>query len=422
MSARELAIRLLYQIEVGEAYSNTTLDKELRKSDLSKEDKALASQIVYGVLTWKLTIDEIIKRYSNIRLKKISNWILNILRIAIYQIVWLDKIPISAAVNESVKLSKKYGHEASVRFTNAILRKIEKEELQKLLKYLKEKNLNQNEIISIMTSHPLWLVGELLKQYDVNFVKSLLEANNEVPPITIRVNTLKATREELLEQKLVTGKAGNLPDSIIAEKISDFDSPYYVVQDEGAQLACLMLEVNDGDIVLDACSAPGGKTTYLAQQMHNKGHIDAWDIHEHRIKLVKEAAQKLGVSIIDASMQDATIYQDEKFEKYDKVLLDVPCSGLGVIRKKPEIKWSRKPEDISELTTIQQKILENCSKYLKNGGTLVYSTCTILKDENEEQIAKFLENHNEFKLVDEKKLYPHIDNTDGFYIAKLRKN
>lgn len=424
MTARELAVNLLYKIEIGEAYSNTTLDKDLSKSNLSKEDKALASQITYGVLTWKLTIDEIIKRYSSVKIKKISPWILNILRIAIYQIVWLDKIPISAAVNESVNLAKKYGHPASVSFTNAILRKIEKNELDKLFDYMRGKVLMEDEIISIMTSHPLWLVDELLKEYDVKFVTELLNANNAIPEVTLRVNTLKTTREEvykLLSLKKIDCRKGNLPDSIIAKKISEFETSLYVVQDEAAQLACLTLDPKEGEHVLDACSAPGGKTTYLAQLMNNKGDIDAWDIHEHRVKLVKDTAKKLGINIIFAKIHDATLYDTFCFDKYDKILLDVPCSGLGVIRKKPEIKWTRTEENIEELVKVQEQILDNCSRYLKSGGTLVYSTCTVLKKENEEQIKKFLQNNKRFELIEEKKLYPHIDGTDGFYIAKLRK-
>ncbi|MBQ9267041.1 MAG: 16S rRNA (cytosine(967)-C(5))-methyltransferase RsmB [Clostridia bacterium] len=424
MTARELVVNLLYKIEVGEAYSNTTLDKELNKSDLSREDKALASQIFYGVLTWKLTIDEIIKQYSNIRLKKISPWILNILRIAIYQIVWLDKIPVSAAVNESVNLAKKYGHPASVSFTNAILRKVSKDELDKLFTYLQKKILTEDEIIAITTSHPQWLVAELLKEYDIKFVTELLDANNQIPETTLRVNTLKTTVDEvkkLLDLKRIDCKKGNLPDSIIAKKINEFDTPLYVVQDEAAQLACIMLAPKEGELVLDACSAPGGKTTYLAQLMNNKGEIDAWDIHEHRVKLVEETAKRLGVEIISVKVNDATIYDTYCFEKYDKILLDVPCSGIGVIRKKPEIKWTRKEEDIPELVKIQAQILDNGARYLKRGGTLIYSTCTVLKQENEEQIQKFLSNHKDFELVEEKKLYPHIDNTDGFYIAKLAR-
>ena len=422
MSARDLAVNVLYKIEVGEAYSNTTLNKELEKSDLNSLDKGLASELVYGVMTWKLTLDEIIARYSSIKLKKISPWIINILRIGIYQIAFLDKIPVSAAVNESVNLAKRYGHEASARFVNAVLRKIEKNEIDKLIDYIGTKPKMDDEIISILTSHPLWMVNELLKEYDKKFVTELLNANNITPDITIRVNTLRTTREELkklLELKNIDCKLGNLPDSILAKKMNSFEGQLYVVQDEAAQLACLKLDPQEGDYILDACAAPGGKTTYLAQLMKNNGKIDAWDIHENRVRLIKEASEKLGISIINERMRDASLYYTELADKYDRILLDVPCTGLVVIRKKPDIKWTRQLEDIEEIVNIQYRILDNCSRYLKSGGTLVYSTCTILDRENGGQVRRFLEEHKDFELVEETKLYPHVDNTDGFYIAKL---
>ena len=424
MNARELALNVLYKIDVDDAYSNTTLDKELNNSDLSKVDKALASELVYGVLTWKITLDEIIQRYSLIKLKKISTWILNILRLGIYQIAFLDKIPESAAVNESVKLAKKYGHEASARFVNAVLRKVSKDEVDKLIEYLKTKTKTDYEIISILTSHPVWLVQKLLEDYDKKFVTELLNANNITPDVTIRVNTLKTTREELkklLDLKQIDCKLGNLPDSIIAKKLSNFEGQLYVVQDEAAQLACLKLDPKENEYILDACAAPGGKTTYIAQLMNNTGRVDAWDIHEHRSKLIKDTATKLGLTNITNRVADASEYHTQLYEKYDRVLLDVPCSGIGVIRKKPDIKWTRKLEDLDSLINTQKLILECCSAYVKTGGILVYSTCTVLKDENEKQIERFLEKHKEFKLLEEIKLFPNVDGTDGFYIAKLKK-
>lgn len=424
MNARELALNVLYKIEVDEAYSNTTLDKELNNSDLSKLDKALASEIVYGVLTWKITLDEIIQRYSSIKLKKISDWILNILRMGIYQIAFLDKIPESAAVNESVNLAKRYGHEASARFVNAILRKITKDEVDKLLEYLRTKTKTDYEIISILTSHPIWMVQKLLEDYDKKFVTELLNSNNITPDITIRANTLKTTREELkklLDLKHVDCKLGNLPDSIIAKKLNSFEGQLYVVQDEAAQLACLKLDPKENEYILDACAAPGGKTTYIAQLMKNTGKVDAWDIHDHRAKLIKDTAVKLGITNITTRVADASEYHTQLYEKYDRVLLDVPCSGLGVIRKKPDIKWTRNLEDLENLIHVQKMILECCSAYVKTDGILVYSTCTVLKDENERQIQMFLQKHKEFQLIEEIKLFPNVDGTDGFYIAKLKK-
>ncbi len=424
MNARELAINVLYKIEFGEGYSNVTLDKELNKSDLDYVDKAFASELVYGVLTWKITIDEIIKMYSSIKIKKISPWILNILRIGIYQIAFLDKVPESAAVNESVKLAKQYGHEASSKFVNAILRKIEKNEMEKLLAYMSTKPMLEDEIISIVTSHPLWLVDELLKDYDKKFVTEFLNANNMTPEITIRSNRLVNSRDELYKLLLLRKfdcRKGNLPDSIKVKKMTDFKNKLYTVQDEAAQLACLKLNPQVGEEVLDACSAPGGKTTYLAEIMQNKGEIIAWDIHPHRVRLVEEAAQKLDISIIHAMVHDATVYMPNYKERFDKILLDVPCSGIGVIRKKPDIKWTRKPEDFEELTRTQEKILDACSEYLKHGGRMVYSTCTVFKRENEEQVERFLLTHSDFKLVEQVKLFPNVNDTDGFFIAVLER-
>lgn len=425
MNAREVAINVLYKVEFGEGYSNVALDKELNKSELNNIDRALASEIVYGVLTWKITLDEIIKRYSSIKLKKISPWIINILRIGIYQIVFLDKIPESAAVNESVNLAKKYGHEASARFTNAILRKIEKNEMEKLLEYIWAKpQMSEEELISIATSHPIWIVEELLKQYDKKFVTEILNANNITPDITLRANILKTSRDELfklLSLKNIDCKKGNLKDSIKVKKLCDFGTALYAVQDEAAQLACLKLDPKPGERVLDACSAPGGKTTYLAELMNNQGKVDAWDIHEHRVNLVKEAAKNQGVTIISASVKDATDYSTGLNGKYDKVLLDVPCSGLGVIRKKPDIKWTRSFEDLESLVLIQSKILDTCSEYVRPSGRLVYSTCTILKQENEEQVEKFLNKHHEFQLMEKINLFPNINDTDGFFIAVFER-
>ncbi len=424
MNAREIALNALYKIEIGEGYSNITLDKEFKKSKLSKADKALVSQIVYGVLTWKITLDEIIKRYSSIRLKKISPWIINILRMGIYQICYLDKIPESAAVNESVNLAKKYGHPASVKFTNAILRKISKNEENNLLEYIKEKGYSNEQIISVMTSHPLWIVHKLIEEYGEDFALDLLNANNKTPDVTIRVNTIKTTRKELLklfELKKIEACEGNLPDSIIVKKLDVFDEQLYIVQDEAAQLACLKLDPQLNEMVLDCCSSPGGKTSYLAMLMKNTGKIDAWDIHEHRVELVKKLMNTLGILNVKASVNDATEYKSHLRERYDRVLLDVPCSGIGVIRKKPDIKWTRKEEDLNELLETQKKILENGAFYLRSGGTLVYSTCTVFKEENELQIASFLDTHKDFKLIEEIKLFPNIDKTDGFYIAKLQK-
>lgn len=440
---RELALKILYKIDKEDAYSNIALDEMIRNNRkiLQERDISLISEITYGVTTWKLTIDEIIKKYSKIKIKKISPWILNILRIGIYQIVFLDKIPKSAAVNESVNLAKKYGHSASSNFVNAILRKIDKKDYQEFFKIE-----NEVERISKINSIPEWIIKELLKDNNIEKVNNICENFNLKPKVTIRINKLKITKENLmkkLEERNIKFKNTEIEDFIILEKIKNienidlFKQGLFTVQDISAGLTAVVLDPNEGDYILDACSAPGGKTTYIAEIMKNNGKIEAWDIYEHRIKLIEENANRLGIDIINTDLKDSSIFNEKYFEKFDKILLDVPCLGIGVIKRKPDIKWKRKYNDIEEITNIQEKILNNCSKYLKKGGQLVYSTCSILKEENEDIINKFLEKNNDFvvmpidikkniiieKNINEKgyiKLLPD-KNYDGFFICKIQR-
>ncbi len=437
---REIALKTLYKIDKEEAYSNIALDEKIKenKHKLDERDIGFISEIVYGVTTWRLTIDEMIKKYSNIRLKKISPWILNILRMGIYQIVFLDKVPKSAAVNESVNLAKRYGHKGSRNFVNAILRKIEKQDYEAFFKIE-----NPVERISKTTSMPVWIIEELLKENDIQKVEKICKASNIKPKVTIRVNSLKTNKHELenlLKEKNITFQEGKLEDFLILEKAKNieqldlFEQGYFTVQDEGAGLIAKILAPRPNEVILDACSSPGGKTTYMAELMENKGKIIAWDLHPHRVKLVEENAERLGIHIIKTECQDATIYQEMYKEKFDKILLDVPCLGIGVLKRKPDIKWKRRPEDIAEITQIQQKILETCSQYLKPNGQMVYATCSIFYAENDQMIEKFLENNQAFRYVkiDIPQMKDYLENsntiqlyqgeeTDGFFICKLQK-
>ena len=445
-NVREIALRTLYKIEKEKAYSNIVLDEMLRQNrkNIDERDIGLISEIVYGTITWKLTIDEIIKKYSNIKLKKISDWILNILRMGVYQIVFLDKIPKSAAVNESVNLAKKYGHKSSSNFVNAILRKVEKSDYEEFF-YIKD----DIERISKSASMPIWIVKKLLQENDIEKVENICRCSNMRSQVTIRVNDLKISKEflkEKLEQENINFKEGIINDFIVLDKVKNienmdlFNQGYFTIQDEGAGLIALALEPEENENILDACSSPGGKTTYIAQLIKNKGKIVAWDIHEHRIKLVEETSKRLGINIIETKVQDATEYKEEYKEKFDKILLDVPCLGIGVLKRKPDIKWQREESDIEEISKIQKQILENCSKYLKKGGTIIYSTCSILKEENETVIQEFLNANNEFELEkiqiknkianDFFEQYTHKqgyikiyqnEKSDGFFIAKLIK-
>lgn len=438
-NARNIALKVLYKIDTNNAYSNIALDETLKENSnkLNEKDIGLISQIVYGVTTWKLTLDEIIKKYSKIRLKKISPWIINILRMGAYQIIFLDKIPKSAAVNESVNLAKRYGHSASSGFVNAILRKISKDDYNELF------NIENNiEKISKTTSMPIWIIEELLENNTIEEAQDICESLNFNPPLSIRINALKTTKEELkkiFEQKNIKYKEGTLNDFLYLynvkniENMEEFKNGLFTIQDESAGLSAIVLSPNENQNILDACSAPGGKTTYIAEQMKNSGSIEAWDIYEHRLKLVKENCQRLGIEIVATKEQDATKYDEKQNNKFDKILLDVPCLGIGVIKRKPDIKWQRKPSDIDEISSIQYEILSVCSNYLKEGGELVYSTCSILKKENEDVIEKFLNEHKEFSFanyaINEKSniksnkyinIKPNKEH-DGFFICKLKK-
>lgn len=425
---RELALKILYKIDKENAYSNIELNQQIKEANikLNNKDIGLISEIVYGVTTWRLTLDDIIKKYSKIKLKKISPWILNILRIGAYQIIFLDKIPKSAAVNESVNLAKRYGHSSSSNFVNAILRKIEKSDYEELFKIK-----DDIERISKTTSMPEWIIKELLKNNNIETVEKICKNSNIKPKISIRINNLKITKQELikkLEEKDIKYQETNYEDFLILDKVKNienldlFKKGYFTIQDISAGLTAKMLEPKEGENILDACSAPGGKTTYIAELMKNNGNIEAWDIHEHRTKLIQENAKRLEINIIKTKVKDATIYYEKYYEKFDKILLDVPCLGIGVIKRKPDIKWKRKPEDIFEITKIQKIILKNCSQYLKKDGVLVYSTCSILEEENENIIESFLKENNNFEIVENGIVNIIPDNEkDGFFMCKIHK-
>ena len=438
---RKLALEALYKIDKEEAYSNIVLDELLNKNRnvLSNKDINFISELVYGVTTWKLTLDTIIQKYSKIKIKKISPWVINILRMGAYQIVFLDKVPKSAAVNESVNLCKKYGGK-SVGFVNAILRKVEKSDYLELFEIK-----NDIEKISKTNSMPEWIVRELNKEFDPEKVNEICENSNLKPKITIRINNLKITKNELkksLQSKEIEVEDGIIEDFLYLKNVKnitnldEYKKGLFTMQDESAGLTALVLNPKEGESILDCCSAPGGKTTYIAELMNNKGNVIAWDLYKHRLDKVQENSKRLGIDIIKTEENDATVLKEEYIEKFDKILIDAPCLGLGVIKRKPDIKWQRKFEDIEEISKIQEKILNTCSEYLKKGGILVYSTCSIVKSENDKIVEKFLKSENfeleeinninienfENKITKKGiiKLYPS-ENMDGFFISKLIK-
>ena len=427
--ARNIALKSLYEINIKQAYSNIVLDKFIneKKKKLSNLDINFISELVYGVVTWKLTLEYIIQKYSKTKIKKMSDWVKNILYLGSYQIIFLDKVPKSAAVNESVNLCKKYNFK-SVGLVNAILRKIEKSDYKEISNIT-----NSITRISLKYSMPEWIVKKICDEYGEEETANICQNLNLRPNISVRINRLKGKMD--LGEKGILEDFRTITGTKNITKTKEYIEGNITIQDEAAGLSSFVLAPKEGEIVLDACSAPGGKTTYLAELMHNKGKIVAWDIYEERLKQVEQNAKRLGIDIIQTEVHDATKLKEEYVEKFDKILLDVPCLGLGVIRRKPDIKWNRQEEDIKEISDIQFNILKTCSKYLKKNGTLVYSTCSMLKEENDAIIEKFIKEEkfetvnieeqipNEFSKITTNNMVQFLpsQNHDGFFITMLKK-
>lgn len=422
MNSRTVAYDILLKIERDKAYSNLTLDKELSESNLNSLDKALASRIVYGVLERKITLDYALNQYIKTGLKKLKPNVRTILRMGAYQILFMDKIPPSAVVNESVKITKKKAQYAS-GMVNGVLRNLIRSGFD-----LPDEN---DKILynSIKYSCPEWLVKLWLDYLGEEDVVKFLEYSLLPPPMYIRVNTIKTTADNLIElfaEKGITAEKTDIEDSLLLHGVSEishlkeYRNGYFYVQDLSSQICAKSLEAESGETVFDMCCAPGGKTFTIAQTMKNKGEIKAFDIYDSRLKLVDQSAKRLGIEIIEVKNQDASKYYPE-LGLADRILCDVPCSGLGIIRRKPEIKYKDK-EELDSLPEIQYSILTNASKYLKPSGTMIYSTCTLNPSENEEVCDRFLsENPGFSKDCEYRRLLPQNDLSDGFFIAKFRK-
>lgn len=421
------------------------MNKYFDKNRLSDIDRAFITQLAYGTVRWKLTIDRVITAHSDIKIEKLSAWILNILRIGTYQLLYMTKVPQSAACNESVSLARRYGHKASAGFVNAVLRSIARDGGGAALPS-KESNLAGR--LSVMHSYPEWLVEKYIALFGAEFTEGLLSAGNVTPELTVRTNTLKTDKAGLIEMlkaegaEAVSGKyaaeAVILKTPVSVSKLKSYQRGLFQVQDESSMLPAAVLAPKPGDTILDACSAPGGKATHLAQLMQNKGIILARDIYEHKIRLVDEAAARLGIGIIKSEIYDSAAPDIKHESSFDGVLLDAPCTGLGIVRRKPDIKWARELKDTESITLLQKRLLYAVSRSVKPGGSLVYSTCTILPEENEEIVRNFIDNNADFKgddiapflpeaLAEHAKgctlqLYPNRDGTDGFFIARMKRS
>lgn len=416
---RGKALSILRKIFDDKAYSNIAIDEVLKGSTMDKRDKAFVTNLVYGVLTNRSFLDYQISSYSKIPIKKLSSQVISILRLSIFQIHFMDRVPDSAAVNEGVTLAKRVAFK-SAGFVNAVLRTLLKEGIRL------PSNKDTIYYLSILYSYPEWIIRMWFDYFDIKELEALLAAGNTVPPLTIRVNTTKISSDELKERlgahDSICEGALNLVARGSVSETEGFAEGLFTVQDAAAQMATLALDIKTGERVLDMCAAPGGKTTHIAEITGPTGAVVAWDKYPHKIILIEKTAARLGLANISAYVHDGCALDTNHINGFDKVLLDAPCSGLGIIRKKPDIKWSRKEEDIFLLCEEQRKLLDAASFYVKPGGILVYSTCTISKRENEQMIEYFLEKHGNYSVEgDVITMLPHINNTDGFYICRLRR-
>lgn len=443
-SPRAICLEILNQIErKGNHLDHLLSDSFKRYRHLDDLDRAFLTELAYGILRWRERLDWVIRYFSDIPFEKIDREILNILRLGLYQIQFLSKVPQPAAVHESVELAKKFRGQKGGGFINAILRSFLREKEK-----ISYPEIQQDEALHLSTvySYPLWVVRRWLREFGLEETVRICVYHNKLPPLVLRVNTLKINREELIK-KLKEKDLSPLPTLLSKEGILLNSPPpvselpflkegYFIIQDEASQCVASIVDPRPGERILDACASPGGKTTHLAQKMENIGEIYALDLTKEKHKKIRKLCDRLGVKIVKNILGDATNPLPEGL-LFERILADVPCSGFGTLRRNPDLKWKKKEEDLRRLSELQLKILENLSSYLKKGGVLVYSTCTVFHEENEGVIERFLENHPEFRLdpleeVLPPEYHPYIDQgyfksfppkneMDGFFVARVKK-
>nr|WP_316616944.1 16S rRNA (cytosine(967)-C(5))-methyltransferase RsmB [uncultured Ruminococcus sp.] len=437
---RNVALNVLLKIEQEQAYSNLALSNAIRESRLSGVDSAFVSALVYGVLERQITLDYIIKQYSKIPLRKIETKTKLILRMGVYQLLFMDKVPDSAAVNESVNLSKKHRLQKSSGFINGILRSITRAEVRFRLPGDKDKIY----YYSIKYSAPQDLVRLWINSYGELNAVAILESLSGRPPICARVNTTKTDDGSLIalleKEGVKAEKISFLPDALhlsntgAIENLRAFRDGLFHIQDASSQLCVSFLDPKPRELMLDVCAAPGGKSFTAAELMNDRGKVLAFDLYDHKVRLMESGAKRLGLGSVRASVRDAAVGMP--LPVADRILCDVPCSGLGILSRKPEIRC-KDGLLTADLPQIQYKILERSAEYLASGGRLVYSTCTLNPRENNEIAARFLSQHPDFEGVpltlpdgverafDEQAyeitLMPHKAHTDGFYCAAFTR-
>jgi 16S rRNA (cytosine967-C5)-methyltransferase len=449
---REIAARVLQQRRAGGKFIEDLLETALYGAQLSPADRGLCQEITYGGVRWQATLDWLIARKTNGREQKPA--LQNLLRLGLYQIFWLDRIPDHAAVNETVELAKQNGFGAQAGFINAVLRG-----------YLREADTTKKLLDELKTtqpalgwSHPEWLVARWQKRWGLEKTAALLEWNNTPPKTFARVNTLKFRRDELHESQPSGIKSGTritrpselkdagdlltrwreenveydfvrrdwLEENLVFElkshpplnSLASFRDGWFYIQDPGTLLAVGRLEPQPGETILDFCAAPGGKTTFIAQLMNNQGRIVAQDVSEERLKWIQENCARLGVTCVETVLPLAP---DPRPSTFDRVLVDAPCSNTGVMRRRVDLRWRIQPEEIERLRTAQLDLLKQAATKVKPGGVLVYSTCSLEPEENSEVVIQFLSDHADFKLESESELLPFVDGVDGAYVARMKR-
>lgn len=444
-NVREVAFEVLLKIENEEAYSNLLVNSVIKQRTVNEKDIGLFTEIVYGTVQRKKTLDFFLTQFLLKKVKKKDEWVLTLLRMSLYQMVYLERIPDRAIIYEAVQIAKKRGHRGLASMVNGILRNVQRKGLPAF-----DTIQDKVEQLSVTYSHPTWLVAQWIKQYGMDTTKNICEANLERPHVTARVNAIETSVAEVIERLETEGvlaQQGKL--SIDAIEVRDgnlfetdvFKRGLVTVQDESSMLVGRAVNPQKGEIVLDCCAAPGGKTTHLAELMNDEGEIIALDIHEHKVSLIEQQIERLQLSNVKTQVLDAReAYRNFPNESFDRILVDAPCTGFGVLRRKPDIKWTKTEQDVVEMSRIQQQILDSVAPLLKKGGTLIYSTCTIEARENEQIIHTFLKKHTDFIRDDrlcerlpkklspyseaergEVQILPHYFQSDGFFIAALRK-
>lgn len=433
-TARQIAVEALGKVNGSKGYSNIVIDKALEQSGLDLRDAAFATALFYGVLERMLTLDHCIAGFSKTPVEKLTPQVREILRVSLYQILYMDSVPDSAAVNEAVNLTRVFRKESAGGFVNGVLRAFLRSG-----KRVPRMAGSRADQLSIQYSCPVWLVQLWLDSYGEENTEGILKTSLGRPPVYIRVNTLKTTADALsvqLEEEGAVVRRDEMEENCLrvsgtgdVTALPAFQEGLFHVQDKSSQLCVKALDARPGMRVLDICAAPGGKSFTAAQWMHGEGELLAMDLYRARAALVAEGAQRLGICCIAAKEGDASRY-NSKLGLFDRVLCDAPCSGLGIIRRKPEIKY-KNPEELGEIPQLQYNILSNSANYVKKGGILLYSTCTLNPGENEGVVERFLAEHRDFAPCRLPQslgssghtvtLFPHQGDTDGFFISTMER-